>query len=66
MPMKLPSKGTASCTWGSHEYRCRDRSASLSGVDGKVPRRAQNSPKKMGICMIIGPRQPMGLTPCSL
>ena len=64
--MKLLSSGTARCTHGSHGYSLSDRSASLSGVDGRVPLSAQNSPKNMGICTTIGPRHPSGLTPCSL
>ena len=63
---KLPSSGTTWWTGGSHEYRCRDRSASLSGVDGNVALNAQNRPKKIGIWMTIGPRHPRGLTPCCL
>ena len=65
-PRKLLSSGTAELTWGSHEYRCSDSPASLSGVDGNVWRRAWYRPMKMGNCTTIGPRQPMGLTPASL
>ena len=60
------SRGTASLTLGSQLYRRPDRSASFSGVDGNVWRRAKKRPKKMGIWITIGPRQPRGLTPCSL
>lgn len=62
---KLPSRGTASWTMGRNEYRWPDRSASLSGVDGRVPRSAQKRPRKMGIWTTRGPRQPTGFMPCS-
>ena len=62
----VPSSGTTSWTGGSHGYSLPARSASLSGVEGNVPLRAQNRPMKMGICTIMGPRHPRGLTPCSL
>ena len=65
-PRKLLSRGTAELTCGSHEYRCSDRPASLSGVDGSVWRSAWYRPMKMGNCTTMGPRQPMGLTPASL
>ena len=42
------SRGTASFTRGSHEYSWPDRSTRLSGVDGSVARRDQNSPIQMG------------------
>ena len=64
--MKLLSSGTARWTQGSHGYSLSDSSASLSGVDGRVPLSAQNRPKNIGICSTIGPRHPSGLTPCSL
>lgn len=64
-PKAMPFSGMTSWTGVSHGYRCRDRSASLSGVDGRVALSAQKRPKKIGIWITMGPRQPRGLTPCS-
>lgn len=63
---KTPSRGTTSCTIGSQEYSFSASSASLSGVDGSVFLKDQKRPKNIGICITSGPRQPRGLTPCSL
>lgn len=62
----VPSSGTAWWTIGSQEYSFSARSASLSGVDGRVPLRDQKRPKNIGICSTSGPRHPRGFTPCSL
>ena len=58
--------GITSCTRGIDEYRWQDRSMSLSGAAGSVRRIDRYSPIQMGNCKNIGPRHPMGFTPCFL
>ncbi len=64
-PRNVLSSGISWFTLGSHGYSLPDRSMSASGVEGSIARRVWNSPMKMGNWSTIGPRQPMGFTPCS-
>ena len=48
-----------------HEYNLPERFTRSSGLLNNVWMRTRNSPIKIGIWMINGPRQPMGLTPVS-
>jgi len=47
------------------EYRSPDNSTKRSGADGRVRMIAQYRPRRIGICITIGPRQPSGLIPFS-
>ena len=62
---KMLFSGTTPWTQGSQGYRCLESPTRLSGVEGRVWRRAWYSPIQIGNWMNIGPRQPSGLTPCS-
>ena len=58
-------RGTTRSTAGSHPYSLWDRPIRFSGVVGNARMTDRYRPIQMGIWMTIGPRHPMGLTPCS-
>ena len=53
-------------TTGIQVYNFSDNPTRLSGLENTTWIRTLNSPMRMGIWTIIGPRQPKGLTPASL
>ena len=63
----LESKGAAANkgTAGIHVYRFSYSPTRSSGRENTVWINTRNSPIRTGIWTIIGPRQPMGLTPAS-
>ncbi len=48
-----------------HGYSLPDKLTRSSGLLNNVCISTRNNPINMGICMISGPKQPMGLTPVS-
>lgn len=60
------SRGTAAWAASNQEYRTPDRPTMDSGLAGSALMSDQYSAIQMGIWMTRGPRQPSGLTPCSL
>ena len=59
-------RGTASFTKGNQEYSLCERSTNCSGLLPKAAWIAEYRPIQIGIWMIMGPKQPTGLTPASL
>jgi hypothetical protein len=57
------SRGIASWTRGTQEYRRSDKSTSRSGLVGRVRINAWNKPIHIGSWTTMGPRQPRGFTP---
>ena len=64
---KRESKGAAEnmAADGIQVYNFSDRPTRLSGRENTTWINTRNSPIRIGIWTIIGPRQPMGLTPAS-